>query len=127
MFHNAGFVEAHVARDFESKEAYLADLARAWLPQHGVPTRTIAKVAAAILSTRVDADLITVERKVGGTADQTGLAADYETFWRNTANLETEHKLLYGVGLGWSEWVGNANTTNRFYLSPEICLTSYFV
>ena len=120
-------MEDHVARGFESKEAYSADLARARVRQHGVPTRTIAKVAAATLSTHIDANFVTVEQQAVRAADLSGLAADYETFWRNTANLKTEHELFYAVTLCWSEWVGNASRTIRFYLSQEIGLTSYFI
>ena len=127
LFHDAGFVEDHVPRGFESKEAYSADLATARLRQHGVPTRTIEKVAAAILSTHIDANFVTVEQQAVRAAELSGLGTDYETFWRNTANLKTEHELFYATTLSWSESVGNASRTVRFYLSQEIGLTSYFI
>ena len=123
LFPGAGFVEDHVPRGFESKEAYSADLATEQLRQYGVPTRTIAKVAAAILN----AKFVTVEQQAVRAAELSGLATDYETFWRNTANLKTEHELFYTVTPSWSESVGNASRTIRFYLSQEIGLTSYFV
>jgi len=55
------------------------------------------------------------------------LAATYDIFRENTANLKIEHEDFIGESLTWPEWVSNANKTIRFYLSQEIRLTSYFV
>ena len=60
-------------------------------------------------------------------ADLSGLAADYETFHRNSTNLKTEYELFNDMNLSWAEWVKIASETIQFYLSQEIRLTSYFV
>ncbi len=127
LFHDAGFSEDHLALGFETKEAYSADLAADKLQQIGVGRKIIEKVVAAILSTHKDASFVTVEQKAVRAADLSGLAATYDIFRENTANLKIEHEDFIGESLTWPEWVSNANKTIRFYLSQEIRLTSYFV
>ena len=127
LFHDAGFRDDHVALGFSTKEAYSADLATNRLIKRGESKRTTDKVVAAILSTHKDASFITVEQKAVRAADLSGLAADYEIFLQNTANLKAEFELFGDTKLSWGEWVKIASETIRFYLSQEIRLTSYFV
>lgn len=126
LFHDAGFLDDHHALGFATKEAYSADLAATHLARRQVARNTIDKVVAAILSTHKDASFITAEQKAVRAADLSGLAADYERFARNSANLKAEYELLNGKHLDWPKWVENASATIRFYLSQEIRLTTYF-
>ena len=127
LFHDAGFYDDHVALGFKTKEAYSAELAATRLKERRVPPKTIAKVIGAILSTRKDASFVTGEQKAVRAADLSGLAAKYDVFRKNTADLKIEHELFNAVTLSWPAWVENARKTIRFYLSQEIRLTSYFV
>lgn len=127
LFHDAGFRENHVALGFATKEAYSADLATLQLGARDVLRRTIDKVVAAILSTHKEASFVTVEQKTVRAADLSGLAADYDTFVKNSADLKTEHEMFNSTILTWREWVNHTSGTIRFYLSQEIRLTSYFV
>jgi predicted metal-dependent HD superfamily phosphohydrolase len=127
LFHDAGFQDNHLTLGFDTKEAYSADLATGRLERLGVPWRTIDKVVAAILSTHKDAKFVTVEQKAVRAADLSGLAADYEIFRRNSANLKAEYEMFNSKTLSWHEWVDHVSQTIRFYLSQEIRLTSYFV
>ncbi|MFT4580797.1 MAG: putative metal-dependent HD superfamily phosphohydrolase [Gammaproteobacteria bacterium] len=127
LFHDAGFYDDHVALGFKTKEAYSAELAATRLKERRVPPKTIAKVIGAILSTHKDASFVTVEQKAVRAADLSGLAAKYDVFRKNTADLKIEHELFNAVTLSWPAWVENASKTIRFYLSQEIRLTSYFV
>ena len=126
LFHDAGFLDDHEALGFATKEAYAADLAARNLARRGVARSTIDKVVAAILSTHKDASFVTTEQKAVRAADLSGLAADYERFARNSANLKAEYEMLNGKRLDWSQWVANVSATIRFYLSQEIRLTTYF-
>jgi len=126
LFHDAGFLDDHHALGFETKEAYAADLAQKRLTHRGTNESTINKVVDAILSTHKDASFVTAEQKAVRAADLSGLAADYETFVRNSANLKTEYELFHARELDWREWVDNASGMIRFYLSQEIRLTSFF-
>ena len=126
LFHDAGFLDDHEALGFATKEAYAADLAAKNLARRGVARSTIDKVVAAILSTHKDASFVTTEQKAVRAADLSGLAADYERFARNSANLKAEYEMLNGKRLDWSQWVANVSATIRFYLSQEIRLTTYF-
>ncbi len=126
LFHDAGFVDDHGALGFATKEAYSADLAAARLARRDIARNTIDKVVAAILSTHKDANFITAEQKAVRAADLSGLAADYERFARNSANLKAEYEMLNGKQLDWPQWVDNVSATIRFYLSQEIRLTTYF-
>ncbi len=126
LFHDAGFLDDHHALGFATKEAYSADLAATHLSRRHVARKTIDKVVAAILSTHKDASFITAEQKAVRAADLSGLAADYERFARNSANLKAEYELFNGKQLDWPKWVENVSATIRFYLSQEIRLTTYF-
>lgn len=126
LFHDAGFLDDHQALGFATKEAYSADLAATHLGRRHVARKTIDKVVAAILSTHKDASFVTAEQKAVRAADLSGLAADYERFVRNSANLKAEYELFNGTQLDWSKWVENVSATIRFYLSQEIRLTTYF-
>ena len=126
LFHDAGFRDDHHALGFESKEAYSADLATVRLRQRGVAGKICDKVADAVLSTRIDAGFVTTEQKAVRAADLSGLAAGYEVFRENSANLKSEYELFHCAKLKWPEWVDSARKTINFYLSQEIRLTSYF-
>lgn len=126
LFHDAGFLDDHHALGFATKEAYAADLAAEHLARRGVARTTIDKVVAAILSTHKDASFVTAEQKAVRAADLSGLAADYERFARNSANLKAEYEMFNDKQLDWSKWVDNVSATIRFYLSQEIRLTTYF-
>lgn len=126
LFHDAGFLDDHHALGFATKEAYAADLAAVHLAGRGVARNTIEKVVAAILSTHKDASFITAEQKAVRAADLSGLAADYDRFVRNSANLKAEYERFNGKRLEWPKWVDNVSATIRFYLSQEIRLTTYF-
>ena len=126
LFHDAGFLEDHHALGFDTKEAYAADLAAVSLTRRGIARNTIGKVVAAILSTHKDASFVTAEQKAVRAADLSGLAADYERFRRNSANLKAEYEMFHDRQLDWPKWVDNVSATVRFYLSQEIRLTSYF-
>lgn len=127
LLHDAGYHENHLALGYASKEAYSAQLARELLAEFGISARKIAKVAAAILSTMRDASFRSVEQKAVRAADLSGLAADYETFLRNSRLLHREVELLTGKPLSWSVWVAQVAKTMQFYLSQEIRLTSYYI
>jgi predicted metal-dependent HD superfamily phosphohydrolase len=126
LFHDAGFRADHLALGFGSKEAYSADLAVNWLGERGVSNRMIEKVAAAVLSTHRGASFITTEQKAVRAADLSGLAAGYNVFLENSANLKLEYELFQCATLDWPAWVANVRETVNFYLSQEIRLTSYF-
>ncbi len=127
LFHDAGFHDNHRVLGFDTKEAYSADLAVHRLEQHGILGGTVEKVVAAILSTHKDAKFVTVEQKAVRAADLSGLAADYQTFRKNSANLKGEYEMFNSKVLSWREWVDHVSKTIQFYLSQEIRLTSYFV
>jgi predicted metal-dependent HD superfamily phosphohydrolase len=127
LFHDAGFYDDHQSLGFKTKEAYSAELASIRLRERNVPPKTVDKVTAAILSTHKDANFVTVEQKTVRAADLSGLAANYDVFKKNTADLKAEHELFNSVTLSWPAWIEVASKTIRFYLSQEIRLTSYFV
>ncbi|MDA0823387.1 MAG: hypothetical protein O3C28_13325 [Proteobacteria bacterium] len=127
LFHDAGFYDDHRSLGFKTKEAYSADLASIRLRERDVAPKTVDKVTAAILSTHKDANFVTVEQKAVRAADLSGLAADYDIFKKNTADLKAEHELFNAVILSWPAWIENASKIIRFYLSQEIRLMSYFV
>jgi len=127
LFHDAGFREDHLALGFSTKEAYSAELAANRLGERGESQRIINKVVAAILSTHKDASFITVEQKAVRAADLSGLAADYEVFLKNSADLKAEYELFNDTSISWGSWVDIVRKSVQFYLSQEIRLTSYYV
>ena len=126
LFHDAGFLDDHIALGFDTKEAYSAHLAATQLREHGLGAKTVEKVVDAILCTHIDAKFVTTEQKAVRAADLSGLAADYETFVGNTANLKDEHEYLHGETFDWPVLGPARAGTIEKYLAQEIRLTSYF-
>jgi len=126
LFHDAGYIEDHKQKGFESKEAYSAHLAAEALRSCGVRESVIHKVQSAINSTRRDAPFLSAEEKAVRAADLSGLAADYEDFTADAEKLRQEHAMLTGEQIPWTQWKKKVAETIRFYLAQEIRLTSYY-
>ena len=127
LFHDAGFLDNHVAKGFDSKEAYSADLAVKALQGNGIDNEMVRKVRAAILATHVDAVCKSNEDKAVRAADLAGLAADYDFFKRNTIDLKNEYEMMSGKKITWGEWKTMASERVELFLREELKLTSdYF-
>lgn len=126
LFHDAAYHEDHEALGFDTKEGYSAHLAATALAQRGVSSKTIEQVVAAIMSTHRDGEFVTVEQKAVRAADLSGLAADYEIFYRGAENLRREHELLTGEAVAWPQWAERVAETLRFYLSQDLRLSRYY-
>jgi len=126
LFHDAGYHEDPLSHGFSSREAYAAHLAEVALREHAVPNTVIELVVAAIESTHADADFATAEQKAVRAADLMGMAADYSVFRRNAERLKTEHEMLSGATVSWSDWVARVSNVIEIYLQQEIRLTTDF-
>lgn len=124
LFHDAGFIEDHVSKGFDSKEAYSADLAVKNLQGNGIDNDTVQKVKQAIMATHVDALCLTNEDKAVRAADLAGLAADYELFKRNTIDLKNELEMMSGKEVTWEQWKALAAERIEMFLREELYLTS---
>ncbi|MCB0404482.1 MAG: HD domain-containing protein [Bdellovibrionales bacterium] len=124
LFHDAGYIDDHRAEGFESKEAYSAHIAERELRAQGVKADVIEKVKRTILSTERDASFETNEEKIVRAADLSEIAADFETFRRNTENLKKETEFLTGATISWDDWLGSVQRTIEFYCSQRIHITS---
>ena len=124
LFHDAGFIEDHISKGFDSKEAYSADLAAKNLQGNGVDQDTVQKVKQAIMATHVDALCLTNEDKAVRAADLAGLAADYELFKKNTIDLKNELEMMNGKKVTWDQWKALAADRIEMFLREELYLTS---
>ena len=124
LFHDAGFREDHVARGFDSKEAYSAELAVRELTGNGLDSDKVQKVKDAILATHIDAKCVSNEDIAVRAADLSGMADDYRVFKQNTVNLKNELKLMSGKNLTWGEWKDLAAEIIEKFLRQELKLTS---
>ncbi|MBF8269115.1 MAG: HD protein [Gammaproteobacteria bacterium] len=124
LFHDAGFLENHMAKGFDSKEAYSADLAVKALRSNGMDADIIRKVEAAIMATHVDAICKTNEDKAVRAADLAGLAADYSFFKKNTIDLRDEYEMMSGKKITWNEWKTMASERVELFLREELYLTT---
>lgn len=124
LFHDAGYHEDHVAKNFESKEAYSAELAEHALRDYGIDEETISRVKAAILSTHMDAKCYSNEDKAVRASDLSGLAAEYSIFKLNAVRLREEHELMSGEKISWDDWKKGVKKTLELFLREELELTS---
>lgn len=124
LFHDAGFMEDHISKGFESKEAYSADLAAKNLQGNGIDADTVQKVKQAIMATHVDALCLSNEDKAVRAADLAGLAADYELFKKNTVDLKNELQMMSGKQITWDQWKTMAAERIEMFLREELYLTS---
>ncbi len=123
LFHDAGYHEDHLARGFETKEAYSADLSEHALRDYDVDEDTIEKVKVAILATHVDAQCHSNEDKAVRAADLSGLAADYGVFKLNAVRLKDEHELLHDETVSWEDWKQGVKDNLELFLREELKLT----
>jgi predicted metal-dependent HD superfamily phosphohydrolase len=105
IFHDAGYQEDHLAKGFESKEAYSADLSEHALRDYGADKQIINKVKIAILRTRIDARCYSNEDKAVRASDLSGLAAEYDVFKLNSIRLKDEYELMHGENVNWKDWI----------------------
>ncbi len=126
LFHDAGYLEDHIKKGFDTKEAYSARIARELLSKAKHAEAMIVKVEKAILATHRDGAFISTEQKAVRAADLSGLATDYEEFRQNTEDLHREHEFLNNCTISWDEWKLRVAEVLSFYLSQEIRITSYF-
>lgn len=124
LFHDAGYHEDHLAKGFESKEAYSADLSEHALREHGVDEETIEKVKAAIMSTHMDAKCYSNEDKAVRASDLSGLAAEYSVFKLNAIRLREEHEMMHDESVAWEDWKLGVKETLELFLREELELTS---
>lgn len=124
LFHDAGYHEDHLAKGFETKEAYSADLSEHALREYGVDEETIKKVKAAIMSTHMDAKCYSNEDKAVRASDLSGLAAEYSVFKLNAIRLREEHEMMHGESVAWEDWKLGVKETLELFLREELGLTS---
>lgn len=124
LFHDAGYHEDHIAKGFETKEAYSADLARHALRDYGVDEETITKVESAIMCTHVDAQCKSNEDKAVRASDLSGFTADYGVFKLNSVRLWEEQKLLRGNSISWEDWIPGVKVTLELFLREDLELTN---
>lgn len=124
LFHDAGFIEDHAGKGFDSKEAYSADIATKHLQTHGIDADTVQKVKQAILATHVDALCMSNEDKLVRAADLAGLAADYRVFKQNTVDLKNELAMMSGKTISWEQWKNIAAERIELFLREDLYLTS---
>jgi predicted metal-dependent HD superfamily phosphohydrolase len=124
LFHDAGFIENHIAKGFDSKEAYSADLAVKALEGNGIDAEMVQKVKQAIMATHVDAVCKSNEDKAVRAADLSGLAADYTFFKKNTIDLKHEFEMMSGRKVTWEEWKTMATERIELFLREGLYLTS---
>ena len=124
IFHDAGYHEDHLEKNYESKEAYSADLAESALRDYGVDEEKIKKVKQAIMSTHIDAKCYSNEDKAVRASDLSGLAAGYDVFKLNAIRLKDEHELMHGEKVSWEEWRKGVRKTLELFLREELELTS---
>jgi len=117
LFHDAGYAEE---TDYESKEAYAADIAREELGK--IRFGKIGGVEKCIMATHKDAVPESVEEKIVRAADLMGLAGDYKTFRENSEKLGKEWRQLTGTEPDINAWIRLVN----YYFSQTIVLTPDF-
>ena len=124
LFHDAGFIEDHIGKGFDSKEAYSADTAAKTLQTYGIDADTVQKVKQAIMATHVDALCLSNEDRLVRAADLAGLAADYTVFKQNTVDLKNELAMMTGKTISWDQWKQVAADRIELFLREELYLTS---
>lgn len=124
LFHDAGFIENHISKGFDSKEAYSADIAEKTLQTNGIDPDTVQKVKQAIMATHVDALCLSNEDRLVRAADLAGLAADYKIFKQNTVDLKNELAMMNGKTISWDQWKQIAADRIELFLREELYLTS---
>lgn len=124
LYHDAGFLDNHIAKGFDSKEAYSADLAVKALKGNSRDKEMIRKVEQAIMATHVDAVCKTNEDRAVRAADLAGLAADYTFFKKNTIDLKNEFEMMSGKKVTWNEWKTMASERVELFLREELYLTT---
>lgn len=110
LFHDAGYIENHFEKGFESKEEYAAFLAEETLRNFKFSDELIGRIKTAIVGTKDAGDFLTNEAKVVRAADLAGLAGDYKIFKENAKKLR-------------KEWKMNTIKLIEFYLDQDIRLT----
>ncbi|MFT5131567.1 MAG: hypothetical protein ACI9SC_000025 [Gammaproteobacteria bacterium] len=124
IFHDAGYHEDHLAKGFDTKEAYSAELSGQALRDYGVDEDTISKVHAAILATHVDAQCYSNEDKAVRASDLSGLTAEYKVFKLNAIRLMEEHEMMHGEKVAWEDWKLGVKENLELFLREELKLTS---
>lgn len=124
LFHDAGFIEDHVSKGFDSKEAYSAEIAVQILEENGIDKATVQKVKQAILATHVDAKCVSNEDKAVRSSDLAGLADEYKVFKQNTVDLKNELEMMTGKKITWEQWKALAADRIELFLREELHLTS---
>ena len=124
LFHDAGYHEDHIAKGYETKEAYSADLAQQALRDYGIDEETIKKVESAILCTHVNAQCQSNEDKAVRASDLSGFTADYGIFKLNSVRLWEEQELMHGKSIDWDDWILGVKDTLELFLREELELTS---
>ncbi len=123
LFHDAGFIEDHVAMGFNSKEAYSARIAERILDEHDYEEEFIRKVSQAIIKTHCDERCDTNEDRAVKRADLSGLADSYQVFLDNAILLKQEYELLHGRKISWDDWKTQAIDRLLLFLSDTLELT----
>ena len=124
LFHDAGFIDDHIALGYKSKEAWSAEIAARELKSHGLQPDLISRVRECILATHVDSVCVTSEAKAVRAADLSGLADEYRVFKNNAIDLMAEYELMSGNTIGWNEWKVMATDIIELYLRQDLHLTS---
>lgn len=123
LFHDAGFIEDHKAKGFDSKEAYSATIAKEVLAKHGYEASTINKISQAIMSTHCDERCQSIEDKIVKGADLSGLADSYEVFLDNAIKLKDEYELFNNHDIAWRDWKDMAIKRLLLFIDDEMELT----
>lgn len=119
LFHDAGYQDDHLEKGFETKELYSARLAEEALKQIGEDADTIASVSRAIIATKKDGMLNTIEEKIVRFSDLIGLVADYEIFKSNNEKLRREREIITGNKISSAEWKTETEKIVKFYINRD--------
>lgn len=123
LFHDAGYHEDHIAKGFDTKEAYSADLAESILTQHGLLADTVDKIKQAIICTHFSKSCVSNEDKVVKNSDLSGLRSEYQAFKQTSVRLLEEYNLLHKEQVEWNDWKHMAANRLEKYLDERIFLT----
>ena len=124
LFHDAGYIEDHRAKGYDSKEAYSADIAADVLSSFDFKPEFIAAVKQSILATHMDAHCQSNEDILVRAADLSGLADSYKVFRTNSEHLKQEFELLNERKITWAEWKKMVARTLELFLREDLKLTS---
>ena len=127
LFHDAGYHQDHKEKGHYSKEDYSAVIAEEILRKEGFEETKIQKIKRAIITTHRYARWRTLEEGIIRAADLAGMAADYQTFLKNTILLKEEYELLNNRKLTLNKYKQIVKKIIGFYLKEDIHLSrKYF-